>query len=684
MPLETQNIRNILFLGHRGSGKTSLIEALAAKATGNKKGTVENKNTISDYTLEEKNRQSSTNLAVVSFDYAGHRLNLIDAPGNDDFVYDVIGSLNVVKGAVLVIDAQKGIEMGTLKNYNQLKKYGVPTFIVINKMDKEEVHYEKLLEDIKKQFGENCVAFVVPLGHDEKFDGYINVVTKKARRYEAGKAVDDVVYDEKKEKVLKANSALIERVALTDDALLDKFFGGEDLTMEEIHRGLHQTVNDGEVTPVLVASAIKDIGITILLEMMLEYLPNPNELQPYEVKHSDGSVSVRHTDPNEAFSAFAFKTYFDQYKGNTNVFKIASGTLNVGDEVYCPNIDETFRISNMANLYGEKLNPIKTAYAGDIVAINKLDGMETGFTLCDKNNPIKYPKPKYPTSVYFQAMETKDAKEEAKLSATLQKLQAEDPCLEVTRNPETKQFLIGGLSDSHIAYQLERVKNLVGVSVNLVAPKVAYRETIRETAEADGRYIKQSGGAGFYGVVAMRFGPSGSEENIFTEEIFGGSVPRNYWPAVEKGFEESCQEGHLCGFPVIGVKATLLDGKYHSVDSNEMAFKQASRLAFKEAYMKCKPTLLEPIMKITVNVSNEFTGNVMNSLNQRRARIQSMDEQHGGLSEIVALVPESEILDYAIQLRLLSQSSGYFNREFESYQRVPEYLVDEIVKQHQK
>ncbi|MFA6370464.1 MAG: elongation factor G [Bacilli bacterium] len=684
MKHEADKIRNILFVGHRGSGKTSLIESLASVAKNSKKGSVEEKNSISDYTTEEKNRLSSCNLSVVSLEYKDHILNLLDAPGNDDFVFEIIGAMDAVKGAVLVIDATKGLEVGTIKHYNMLKKRGVPTIIFVNKMDKEMIDFDHLLEEINEKLGKTAISFVYPIGHQDQFDGFIDVVTLKARKYDGKQCVDDIIHDDKKERILEIHNALTEQVALSDESLLDKFFGGETLTMDEIHQGLHKAVINGELTPVLVGSARKDIGIETMLEMLIEYLPAPNELKPYTVTKNDGSEIVRRTVSSEPFSAFVFRTYFDQYRGATSVVKIASGSLKVGDEVYVPNINDTIKISQMFFLFGKEQIPTNEAFAGDIVAINKMDAIVTGYTLCDKNNVIQYPRPKYPTAVYYRALEVKNAKDEEKLYMALSKMQMEDPTLDVNRNAETKQLLLGALSDSHIAYVLEKVQNSFNIPVDLVAPRINYRETIKNVATAPGRYIKQSGGSGFYGVVEMRFEPSGSDENVFTEEVFGGAVPRNYFPAVEKGFFEATQSGLLAGFPVVGMKAVLTDGKYHSVDSNELAFKMAAVLAFKEAYMKCNPTLLEPIMKITINVNNEFTGNIMNDLNQRRARILSMDEKGHDIQEIVALVPEVEILDYAIKMRLLSQGSGYFNRQFDSYQQVPSAMVDDIIKAYAK
>lgn len=679
MSYTTEKIRNILFLGHQSAGKTSVVEALASAVLKQPAGSVEKKSTISDFTPEEKNRLSSCSLSVISLDYNGYRLNLLDAPGNDDFVPEIIGVLDMVKAAVLVIDAQKKIEVGTIKHYNMLKKHGIPTFIFVNKMDRELIDFDALLESITTVLGKKAVSFVYPIGKNENFDGFINVVTLKARRYNGQESVDDVIHDDKKEKILELHNTIAEQVALTDEVLLDKFFDGQALSMEEIRTGLQKAVLLGEIAPVLVGSSLKAIGINTLLEMMIAYLPNPNDLKPYVGKDKNGADVVRKTDVSEPLSLYVFKTSFDQYKGVTNFVKVMSGVLNIGDEVVVSTTNSVLKVSQMFMVQGAKQTPVTSAIAGDIVALTKLDGVTTGVTLSDKNKPITYPLPKYPTVVYHRAIVSKSGKDDEKLAQGLLKIQMEDQCMEIKRVPETKQLLLGGLSDSHLNYLLEKVKNNFGIDVVTSAPQVIYRETIKKEASAQGRYIKQSGGSGFYGVVDMRFLPSGSEENVFTEEVVGGNVPRNYFPAVEKGFLESMQQGGLAGFPVIGVKAVLYDGKYHAVDSNEQAFRMAAILAYREAYMKCSPTLLEPIMKISINVASEFTGNVMNDLNQRRARVLSMDEKGYGIQEITALVPEVEVLDYAIKLRVVSQGSGYFNRSFDSYQEVPASLLQGVI-----
>ncbi len=678
MSYTTDKIRNIIFLGHQGSGKTTLVEQIASNILKQPAGSVERKNTISDFTPEEKARLTSCSMSVVSLDYNGYRLNLLDAPGNDDFVADVVGVLDFVKAAVLVVDTGK-IEVGTVKHFNLLKKYGVPTFIFVNKLDKELVNFDEVLEKITGTLGKKGVCFTYPLNDGKVFNGFVDVTTLKAVKADGSKRVEVELDEATKAKVSEMNNALVEQVALTDDALLEKFFSGEELSAEEIANGLKKAVLSGEIAPVIVGSSTENIGVNTLVDMALTYLPSPAFIKEMKGKDRGNNEVVRAISENGPFSAYVFKTVYDQYKGTTNYAFVVSGSLELGSDVYNAELNSTMRASQMFSLLGAKQNNIQKAIAGDIVAFAKLDGITTGHTLCDKNDVVTFPRANYPTIVYRRAISAKNSRDEEKLVQALYRVAAEDPTLEITRVPETKQLLLGGLSDSHLNFVLDKVKTTFGFEANTDAPQVIYRETVKREASAVGRYVKQSGGSGFYGVVEMRFGPSGSDENVFTEEIFGGTVPKNYHPAVEKGFFESVQEGQLAGFPVIGMKATLFDGKYHSVDSNEQAFRMAAILAYREAYMNCAPTLLEPIMKITISVTNEFTGNVMNDLNQRRARVLSMDESGYGTQEITALVPEAELLDYAIKLRVLSQGSGSFNSEFDSYQEVPTNLLQGVI-----
>ena len=674
---EAKNIRNVVILGHQSSGKTTLTEGLAlVSGLVSTKGEVEKKNTISDYTQEEQRRGSSTQVAVVPLTYNDYKFNILDIPGNDDFIGEAIGVTRIVKGAVLLVDASVGVQVGTVKHWNQLKKRGVPTFIFINKMDKENVHFDELLDELREKLGKEVIPFCYPLGHENNFDGFANVVDLKAHKYNGKECVEAEIYEDKKAKVFELHNMITEEVAKTDDSLLDKFFNGEDFTVEEVHTSLRKSVLAGELTPVIVGSATKNIGLQTLLNMFIDYLPSPADLKPYEAHDENGATVERQTSDSEPFSAYVFKTVVDPYSGVINLLKVNSGVLKSGDEVAVNG--GTQRISMLYQMTGKKLDTVQEVHAGDIAAVTRLDGVTSGMTLSSPKSVISYKPAHYPTAVIFKAIELKNKNDESKLGPALQKIQLEDPCVEVKRNNETKQLLLGGVSNSHIEYILGKLKDIYKIEVNTSPMKVVYRESIKKVAEGDGRYVKQSGGSGFYGVVKMRFEPTNGESE-FAEEVFGGAVPKNYFPAVEKGFFEALNSGLLAGFPVIGVKGVLVDGKYHPVDSNEQAFKMAGILAFKDAYMKCNPIILEPIMRIHVVAPSQYTGDIMSDLNTRRARIQNMEE-HDGNQDIEALVPEAEIIDYATQLKSITQASGYFVREFEGYEEVPEYLKDKVIK----
>lgn len=681
MIYNADNIRDVAILGHLGSGKTTLVEAFAY-ATGliKQKGEVEKKNTISDYSDEEHNRTSSINASVVPVYYNDHKINLIDLPGNDDFVGEILSVTRLIKGAILVIDAASGVQVGTIKHWHTLRRRNIPTIIYVNKMDKENVNFEDILSEIRTKLGKNAVPFTYPIGHEVNFDGFVNVVDLKARRYNGKECVDDEIYPDKRAKVYELHNTICEAVASTNEELLEKFFNGEELTREEIHKGLRDGVLNGELIPVIVGSATKSIGIHTLLNMMIDYLPCPSDLKPYLVETDKGEKVERKTLDTEPFSAYVFKTIVDPYAGIINIFKVNSGVLKLGDDIYVSQTGKTEKISTLFNICGKNLTNVNEVHAGDIAATTKLSNVRSSYTLCSPKNIVTYKPVKYPTAVIFLALVPKNKADEDKLSQVLQKIMLEDPTVEVKRNQETKQLLLGGSGLSHLSYILEKMKNLYKVEVKTEDPKIVYRETITKEAVGDGRYIKQSGGAGYYGVVQMRFSPSDKTE--FTEEVFGGAVPKNYFPAVEKGFLEALGQGLLAGFPVINIKATLLDGKYHPVDSNEMAFKMAAILAFKDAYMKANPIILEPIYKISVNVNNQYLGDVLSDLNQKRAKVIEMNDQGNGNQEIVATVPEAEILNYAQELKAITQSSAYFNREFLDYEEVPAYLKDKVIEQN--
>jgi elongation factor G len=673
-----KNIRNIVILGHLQSGKTTLAETLYAAATGNAKGSVDAGTSISDYTPEEKSRKSSVHSAILPLEYKGTKINLIDCPGSDDFITDTISAISVVKGAVLLLDASKGVEVGTVKHWNFLRKKNIPTIIYVNKMDKPDVHFDKLMDDIRTKLGKNAIPFCYPMGHNDGFDGFVNCVTLTARKYNGKECEDAEIYPDKRAAVFELHNQMVEAVAETSEELMEKFFMGEQLTREEIQDGLRKSVLASDLIPVLVGSAIKGIGIHTLLDMMIDYLPNPQDLNPIEGVDMNGNPVERKTLDEEPFSAFVFKTMVDPYFGTANVFKVNSGKIKVGDTVHVSKLDKDIQVSQLNVVTGAKMASVSELTAGDIGCIVKADGVENSMTLSAPSSKIAYPEIEYPTAVYYKALLTSSKSDEEKLGNVLAKICLEDKSIEVKRNPETNQLLIGTLGISHLSYLLERMKNTYKLNLTTEDSKIVYRETIRASATGNGRYIKQSGGSGFYGVVEMEFKPA--PENTFTEEVFGGAVPKNYFPAVEKGFFEACEKGLLAGFPVIGVHAILKDGKYHPVDSNELAFKMAAILAFKDAYMNCKPVILEPIIKITVTVEADMVGDIISDLNQRRAKVTGMDVNSRGNQKITALVPESEIQEYTNDLKSLTQGSGFFVREFSNYEPMPQVLQDKLLK----
>ena len=676
-------IRNVAVLGHQGSGKTTLVESLAYKVgLISEKGSIEKKNTISDYLMDEKKKQLSISSSIVPLVYNDHKINLIDVPGNDDFIYETIGITRLIKGAILVIDASRGVQIGTVKHFNLLKKRGVPIFIYINKMDKENVNFTELYEEIVEKLDKKCVPFSYPIGRKENFDGFVNVVELKARKYNGVTCEDDEIYEDKRQIVFELHNRLCEAVATTDDALLEKFFSGEELSRDEIRQGLRKGVLEGELYPIIVGSAAKDIGINTLLTMLVDYLPSPADLKPYVATDEVGNEVEIKTEINSEASLYVFKNSYSSYQGLTSIFKVNSGVIKVGDEVYCPNNDKTYRISTLFEVVGEKLNPVTEVSAGDIGATTKLEDIRLSYTLCSPKRVIKYKQVNYPTATYFKALDFATKADSDKFFPSLEKIMIEDPSIELRKNQTTNQILVGGLSSSHLAYVFERLKNNYKINFTPVTPKIVYKETITKKASAEGRYIKQSGGSGYYGVVNMDFEPA--EETSFGSTVFGGHIDKGYFPAVEKGFNEALQHGQLVGAPVINVKATLTDGKQHSVDSNEMAFKNAAIIAFKDAYMKCGPILLEPFDKITVNVSNDYLGAVLSDLSKRRGKIQSSEEDAYGNLDVVALVPEAEIQEYANELKAITKSTAFFNLEFYDYEKVPDLLAQKIIEENKK
>lgn len=676
-------IRNIAVVGHQGSGKTTLVEALAY-LTGliKEKGRIEEKNTISDFRPEEKKKQMSLSSSVVPLTYNDYKINLIDLPGNDDFIYEQIGITRLIKGAVLVIDASKGVQVGTRKAFKRLKKRGVPIFIYLNKRDKDDVDFDSLYEEIKEKLDEHkCVPFSYPIGRREKFDGFVNIPEKKARKFNGVNCVDDVIYDDKKAIIFSLYNRLCESVAYSSEDRLDKFCSGEPLTDKEIKSGLRKGVLNGDLYPILVGSAEKNIGLNTRLDRFIDYLPAPSDLKPYAALDEEGKEADVKTSNEEPASLRVFKETYNPYQGRISIFKVNSGVVRLGDTLYCPNNKKTYKRTALFTICGEKLTPAQEISAGDIGAATKLEDRRVSYTLSAREKIVRFRPTKYPTATYFKALVPETKKDSDKLFPEITKFQIQMPTLRLDNNVNTGQILLGSLSSSHLDYVLDQIKEN-GIKFHTEPVKIEYKETITQKGEAEGRYIKQSGGSGYYGVVNRTFEPAA--ETCFASTVFGGHIDKGYFPPVEEGFREARKKGLLTGSEVINVKATLTDGKQHTVDSNEMAFKNAARLAFKNAYRSCAPILLEPYYKITVNVSPEYLNAVYSDLSRKRGQITATEEGDDGTLNVRAIVPQAEMLEYANELKSFTKSTGFFNLTFDSYKPVPKELADKIIQSRKK
>ncbi len=680
MEYTRKNIKTIGIFGHLGCGKTSLSESLLFQGKSiTEKGLVEKKNTVSDYLVEEQNKQTSFSSTILPVYYHDFKLNFIDTPGSDEFEAEINNVINVIDGAILTIDATKGCEVGSIRLWRKLVKKHIPTIIYLNKMDKENIDFENVLSEMREKLGKKVVPFCYPIGRDKDFQGFVNVIELKARLYneDIKKCQDAEIWDEKRPKIEELKTMIDESVAETSEELLDKYFSGKKLSDEEIKEGLLKGIGRGDLIPLLVGSALNNIGVNTLLKMIINYLPNEmNEKKALDLNQKE--VIVYPTD--EEFSGIIFKTIVDPFLGVMNYIKVMSGVLSVGDEIFVPSKNETIKINQIFSLLGKMQIPTQKASAGDIVMISKVN-LETNMTLTSTKKIFEFHKIKDLLPTIYLAIEPQNNKDDEKLSSVLQKICLEDRSISVIRNVETKQLLMGGQGLTQLGYFIEKMKNLYKVSIVTKDQRIVYRETIKEKTKAQGKFKKQSGGAGQYGDVWIEFSPSELDFE-FEEKVVGGSVPKNYFPAVEKGLRDSFIKGPLAGYPVINVKAILYDGSYHAVDSSELAFKMAASLAFKEACKKAKPTILEPIIYVEVLVDDKYIGDVIGDLNKRRGRILGMDTlMADNIQLLTALVPESEIIKYTIDLKALTQGSGHFRRRFEKYEEVPEYLIDKIINE---
>lgn len=674
---KTENIRNVILLGHGGAGKTSLVEAMAYTVhITTRMGTVTDGNTISDFDKEEIKRKFSISSAVIPVEFDGIKINILDTPGYFDFCGAQEECVGVADAAVIVVDAKAGLQVGTFRAWELCEKYELPRLFYVSGMDIPDADYIKVVEDLKANFGKKIAPFHLPIYENGALTGYVNVIRKAGRKYKPDGSYDicDVPGDQE-DALNEARDMIMEAVAETSEELMEKYFEGEEFTLEEIMGALKMSVTEGDIIPVQLGSSVKNFGPKMVLESIERYFPSPEKspFKKYGTSVITGDTFICDYDPEGALAAYVFKTIVDPFIGKYSLVKVFSGTLKSDDTVYNPETEESEKLSKLYIMRGKSFEEIKELRSGDIGAIAKLNLAKSRDTLTKKENPILLTKFKLPEPYTYKKYSAENKGEEDKISQALAKLCAEDLTLRVVADEENRQSLIYGIGDQQLDVVVAKMKEKYKVGIVLDKPAFPFRETIRKTSEVEGKHKKQSGGHGQYGHVKMIFEPSGDLETpyVFEEKIFGGSVPKNYFPAVEKGVQECVLAGPLAGYPVVGVKATLIDGSYHPVDSSEMAFKLATTLAFKKGFMDAGPVLLEPIASLKVTVPDRFTGDVMGDLNKKRGRVLGMNPTEDGKTCIEADIPLSELYGYSTTLRSMTGGFGEFSYEFARYEQAP-------------
>jgi elongation factor G len=683
----SEKIRNVVLLGHGSCGKTTLVEAMAY-STGiiKRQGKVEEGNTISDYDKEEQKRLFSISTTVVPIEYEDVKINFLDTPGYFDFVGEVEEALAAADAAVIVVSAKSGVEVGAIKAWEFCEKYNLPRMFFVTDMDVDNANFKEVVDQLIEQYGKKIAPFHIPIRENEKFVGFVNVVKMAGRRFTTGSNYEECEIPEYvKENLSKFREILLESVAETSEELMDKYFSGEEFTQEEISQALRTNVIDGSIVPVLMGSGINAQGTTMLMQAIVKYFPDPTKRTIKGKNANTGEEFEGNYDPKKPFSARVFKTIADPFIGKFSLFKVCSGVMKNDTALYNANKDTEERANKIYVLRGKEQMEVSELQAGDIGALGKLSDTATGDTLSTKANPIVYDPIEISKPYTYLRYRTKNKGDDDKVSQALQKLMDEDLTLKVVNDKENRQTLIYGIGEQHLDVTVSKLLSKYKVDVEILQPRIPYRETIRKKASVRGRHKKQSGGHGQYGDVVMEFEPSGDLETpfVFEEKIFGGAVPKNYFPAVEKGIAESVLKGPLAGYPVVGIKATLVDGSYHPVDSSEMAFKLATILAFKQGFMEASPVLLEPIVSIKVVVPDKFTGDIMGDLNKRRGRVLGMNPVHGK-QEIIADIPLSELHGYSTDLRSMTGGIGEYSYEFARYEQAPSDVQQRVIEENAK
>lgn len=680
----TDKIRNVVLLGHGGCGKTSLAEAMAYLAgLTNRMGTVDDGNTISDYDKEETKRHFSIHTSLIPIPWGDVKINLLDTPGYFDFVGEVEEAVSAADAAIIVVSGKAGIETGTKRAWNLCEKYKLPRMIFVTDMDIDNASYRQVVEDLQALYGKKIAPFHLPIRENTQFVGYVNVVQQKAKRWNDKGSVDKFeVPDYSKENLGICREALLEAVAETSEDFMERYFNGEEFSEDEIRQALRVNVIDGSIVPVLMGSNILARGMYTLMADIVKYFPSPDRRECAGINTKTNEVYQADYDFAKPKSAYIFKTIVDPYIGKYSLIKVNSGVLKTDDLLYNYHRDCDEKIGRLYVLRGNKTEEVSELHAGDIGALAKLTKSLTTDTLSTRNNPVAYLRTNISKPYVSVRYKAKNKGDEDKISQALQKLLAEDLTLQSVNDSENHQTLLYGMGEQHLEIVASMLLEKYKVAIELMRPKVAFRETIRKKSDVEYKYKKQSGGHGQYGHVKMTFEPSGDLDQPyeFDQCVVGGAVPKNFFPAVEKGIAEAVKSGPLAAYPVIGVKVTLYDGSYHPVDSSEMAFKVAAAQAFKKGFMEASPVLLEPIATLTVVAPDEYTGDIMGDLNKRRGRVMNMNAENG-YQEITADIPYLELYGYNTQLRSITSGSGTFSYAFARYEQAPDDVAAKQIEE---
>lgn len=669
-------IRNVALAGHASKGKTTLLEAMLHIAGATERaGKVADGNTVSDFDAEEKKRHISISSAVASVEYRDTKLNFIDTPGLFDFEQGSHEGLRAAETAVIVVSARSGLAVGAEKAFKNAGSRRMARILVTTKMDDERADFYKAFNGIVAKFGTQACPIVVPVISSGKVAGYYNMIDGNTYSYENGKKTQCSASHDDEARFEAIKAVFAEAVASTDEELMEKYFEGEELTADEKIKGLKLGIADGSIIPVFALSGLAETACDMLLDFIADVCPAPKAEYAADAAGEPVELTV---DPNGPLAAVCFKTVADPFIGKLSFFKVVRGKITPSTTAYNPRTGKDERMGKLVSMFGSKQNDVSEIPAGDIGAVTKLSGFATGDTMCDASNVVTLDGVNIPNATYSMAIEVAKKGEEEKVASGLGRLCEEDPSLHFEVNNETHQQILSGLGEQHLDVAMSRLKSKFGVEASLSQPKVAYRETITMKVTAQGRHKKQSGGHGQFGDVFIEFEPYDTEDLVFDERVVGGAVPKNFFPAVEKGLRESMQKGVLAGYPMVGVKATLFDGSYHPVDSSEMSFKMAANLAYKEGIPKAMPVLLEPIMTLNAVVNDEAMGDIIGDINKRRGRVLGMTPTGDGNQEIIAEVPQSEMATFSTSMRQITQGRGSFTMEFARYDRCPEHIAQKI------